>query len=139
MRNKDNGEKQDSVLQNQFTHYLTTAAQRKMKDYLIQLQKYQEMMLAVGDMDDEIADQDGQEDEAGLPLLMRIQNEALLEALLSMEEREQYVLLSYALESKNFVALARELGLSYKGLATVYYRAIKKIRKSMEGKKHEFP
>lgn len=46
-------------------------------------------------------------------------------------DRELYVLLERAVEEKTFDELASELNIGYKGVAAIYYRAIKKIRDRM--------
>lgn len=50
-----------------------------------------------------------------------------------MGERERYVLLNRALEEKSFEMLSLELGLTYKGVSAIYYRAIQKIKNRMKG------
>lgn len=52
---------------------------------------------------------------------------------MGLTERERYILLAHVLDERNFAALARELGLGYKGTAAIYYRAVQKVRKSMGG------
>lgn len=67
-----------------------------------------------------------------LPLLLQLENDSLLYALKEINERERHVFLSRILDEKSFEVLAAELGLSYKGVAAIYYRAIAKIKKKME-------
>lgn len=57
----------------------------------------------------------------------------LLEALQQLGERERYVFLSRALGEKSLERLSIELGLTYKGTAAIYYRAIHKIKQKMGG------
>lgn len=70
---------------------------------------------------------------ADIPLYMRLQNEKLLFALSQLTERERYVYFSRTLDERDFEELGAELGLSYKGVAAIYYRAIQKIKKKMKG------
>ena len=134
MWSRNQGQTADEILQNKFTAYVTRAVRRRKRDYLDKLNKYQEKMCTYEDVD--IAEIVGIESEVieGLPILMRIQNEALLDSLLMLSEREQYILLSCALREKSFTELSEEWGLSYKGIAAIYYRAIQKIQGKMGGK-----
>lgn len=68
-----------------------------------------------------------------LPLMDAIENGALLEALQKLNERERQVFLARTLEEADFETLGAKLGLSYKGVAALYYRTIQKIKKSIEG------
>ena len=68
-----------------------------------------------------------------LPFSMKMENEALLMAFLSLNERERYVLLKRIVDEVSIEDLAEGLGLGYKGAAAVYYRAIKKIKRKMKG------
>lgn len=66
-----------------------------------------------------------------IPLYVRLQNEKLFWALSTLTERKRNVFFACALEEKYYDKLAAELGLSYKGVAAIYYRAIQKIKKRM--------
>ncbi len=134
MWTRNQGQTVNEIQQNKFTAYVTRAVRRRKRDYLDKLNKYQEKMCTYEDVD--IAEIVGIESEVieGLPILMRIQNESLLDAILMLSEREQYILLSCALKEKSFTGLSQELGMSYKGIAAIYYRAIQKVRKKMGGK-----
>ena len=68
-----------------------------------------------------------------LPLMDVIENGALLEALQKLNERERQIFLARTLEEEDFETLGVRFGLSYKGVAALYYRTIQKIRKSIEG------
>ncbi len=134
MWTRNQGQTADEILQNKFTAYVTSAIRRRKMDYLDKLKKYREKMCTYDDAD--VAESARIEWEAieGLPILMRIQNETLLEAILMLSEREQYILLSCALKEKSFAELSQELGLSYKGIAAIYYRSIQKIQRRMGGR-----
>ncbi len=134
MWTRNQGQTADEILQNKFTAYVTRAVQRKKKDYLKKLKNYQDRVCTLDEA--EMAGIASIESKAveRLPILMRIQNEALLDAVLMLSEREQYILLNCALKEKTFTELSQELGLSYKGIAAIYYRAIQKIQRRMGGK-----
>ena len=68
-----------------------------------------------------------------LPLWEKIESGALLYALKQLDERERYVFLARVLDKRPFDVIGVKLGLSYKGAAAVYYRAILKLKKSIEG------
>ena len=68
-----------------------------------------------------------------LPLWEKIESSALLYALKQLDERERYVFLARVLDKRPFDVIGVQLGLSYKGAAAVYYRAIRKLKKSIEG------
>lgn len=72
---------------------------------------------------------------AEMPLMMKLENQELLLALQMLGERERYVLLNRALEEKSFEMLSMELGLTYKGVSAIYYRAVQKVRNRMRGGK----
>ena len=53
-----------------------------------------------------------------------------------MSERERHIFLARVLDEKSFEELANTYGLGYQGVAAVYYRAIRKIRKWMKEDGH---
>lgn len=61
------------------------------------------------------------------------ETEELLTALKSIKDREQYVFLARVLDEKGFGEIAGKLGISYKGVAAIYYRTGEKLRKRLEG------
>ena len=67
-----------------------------------------------------------------LPLWENIESGALLYALKQLDERERYVFLAHVLDKRPFDVIGVQLGLSYKGAAAVYYRSIRKLKKSIE-------
>lgn len=67
-----------------------------------------------------------------LPLIMHFENEALICAIHCLSARERYVLLSRGVGGFSFKEIAACLGMSYKGAAAIYYRAVDKIKRNME-------
>ena len=55
----------------------------------------------------------------------------LAQALGQISDRERYIFFARALEKRSFDDLAAELGIGYKGVAAVYYRAIQKLKKEL--------
>lgn len=123
----------DDILRNCFTAYIASAVQHRRIDYIKQLEKCQEIN---GHMEKIYYPESFDLERAalnGLPITMKMENEALLQVFLELEERERYVLLKRVIDETSLEDLANELGLTYKGAAAVYYRAVKKIRNRMGG------
>lgn len=132
---KNNGQTEEEILRNRFTSYLMIAIQRRRKDYI----QYQLRNVEItGLMDSIEADEQYDIEEEALsemPLMMKLENQELLLALQMLGERERYVLLNRALEEKSFDMLSMELGMTYKGVSAIYYRAVQKVRNRMRGGK----
>lgn len=129
---RNEGQEQDEILQNRFTSYLLAAVHRRRAQYIDEEVKAQKISSL---MEERTIDSTFDLDEEALseiPLYMRLQNEKLFWALSTLTERERYVFFACALEEKDYEKLATELGLSYKGVAAIYYRAIQKIKKKMK-------
>lgn len=133
MWQRNNGKEEVEKLQNRFTAYLVTAVRRKRAAYMNQRNKLIQMEYA--------AERDNWNYQAGvyhdmfeeLPLLMHLENDRLFYALKYLNERERYIFLERVLNEMSFEELAAELGLSYKGVAAIYYRTVQKIKKQMKG------
>lgn len=131
MWQQNNGQAEEE-LQVRFTGYLIQAVKRTRRDYLNKLCQYSaremptDTVYATGKALD-------QEIEGNLPLRDVIESRALLCALKSLDDRERYVFLSRVLDDCPFDALGVRLGLTYKGAAAVYYRAVRKLRESIKG------
>lgn len=132
MWQRNNGQNESDILQNQFTAYLMTAIQRRRDEYTRQMWKRLERECLTSEIQTEQGYNPEREILEELPLLLRLENDALLYALKEISERERHVFLSRVLDEKSFESLASELGLSYKGVAAIYYRAVEKIKKRME-------
>lgn len=134
MWQKNNGKSETEIIQNQFTAYLATAVKRRRNDYIQQIDRRQQIESLTKDfpfMSECTIEQDM---FLGLPVLMQLEDNVLLQALKELSERERYIFLERALDGKSFEILAEETGLAYKGVTAVYYRAIQKIKKKMEVK-----
>ena len=130
---RNEGREQDEVLQNKFTAYLLSAVQRRKALYIDTLVKAQQISRLIEETAMDSTFELEQEALQGIPLYMRIQNEKLFWSLSHLTERERYVFFNRALDERSLDELAAELGLSYKGVAAVYYRALQKIKKEMKG------
>ena len=127
MRQRGNGQIGDE-LQIRFTGYLIQAVKRTQRDYLMSLYKdstqevLTEEIYAIGKtLEQEVMEQ--------MSFWETIEDSALLYALKQLDERERYILLGRVLDEHSFDLLGAKQGLSYKGAAAVYYRAIKKVRR----------
>ena len=135
MWKRNDGTDEVNAVQNRFTAYLVRAIQRQKYQYLKKLFQRQEQENSVDPMETPELWPGEVDLLAGLPPLAQIENQRLLYALMDLTERERYILLVRILDERNFAALAGELGLGYKGVAAIYYRAVQKVRKSMGGGK----
>lgn len=131
MWQRNNGQAREE-LQIRFTGYLIQAVRRTQRDYLRALCKYgeNEILTEVFCAVRQTLEQEVME---RLPLWENIESGALLYALKQLDERERYVFLARVLDKRPFDVIGVQLGLSYKGAAAVYYRAIRKLKKSIEG------
>lgn len=129
---KNNGQNESEALQNKFTAYLSMAIRRRRNDYIRQAIRQQQteylMEELVSDLDYNLEQKLLDE----LPLMIRLENDALLQALREIGQRERSVFLARVLDEKSFEELADEFGLSYKGAAAMYYRAVQKIKNRMK-------
>ena len=130
---RNEGHEQDDVLQNRFTAYLLSAVQRRKAQYIDTLMKVQQTSTLIEETVMDIEFDLEAEVSQEIPLYMRLQNEKLFLSLSRLTERERYVFFTRALDERSLDELASELGLSYKGVAAIYYRTIQKIKKSMKG------
>lgn len=132
MRQKNKGNSETEIIQNQFTAYLATAVQRRRNDYIQQMNRRQQMESSADDFPFMPECSIKQDMLLGLPVLMQIEDNILLQALKELNERERYIFLERTLEGKSLETLAQEMGLGYKGVAAVYYRTVQKIKRKME-------
>lgn len=132
MRCKGNNSADSTILQRRYTAYLNLVLYRKRKDYLrsqkLRIEKETEAKQKNDYMSD-IAEDDFFE---GLPLLQQIENPALAAGLRELKERDRQILIAHAIEGRSYDELSLELGLPYKSVATIYYRALQKIKERME-------
>lgn len=137
-KKKNNGE--NSYLQNMFTAYVAKAVRNRRRDILRARMKRQEneMYVDVQEFFRVYEDKLGvsgkkSENEAVSFEEIDFQNEALERAIWNLSDRDRHVLFARILEERSYEELSEELGIAYKGVAAVYIRAIKKIRKEIEG------
>lgn len=132
MWQRNNGKSETEILQNSFTAYLTAAVQHRRNNYIRQAVKLQQMENVAENI--QYNHGYGMEEDMllGLPLSMQLEDSALLHVLKEVNERERHVFLARVLDERSFESLAGELGLGYKGVAAIYYRTLRKIKKKMK-------
>ena len=130
---RNEGLEQDEIIQNKFTAYLLSAVQRRKAQYIDTQVKTQHISMLIEEtLADDAFDLE-KEASQGIPLYMRLQNEKLFLSLSRLTERERYVFFTRALDERSLEELAGDLGMSYKGVAAIYYRTVEKIRRNMKG------
>ena len=130
---RNEGQEQDEILQNRFTSYLLAAVHRRRAQYIDEEVKAQKISSLMEERTMDSTFDLEEEALSEIPLYMRLQNEKLFWSLSTLTERERYVFFNRALDERSLDELAAELGLSYKGVAAIYYRAVQKIKKKMKG------
>lgn len=124
---RNDGRSKDHILQNQFTAYLTIAIARRKSILLAERIKLRGNELPM-EFNGYYAAPDPQPETVEQ---MDFKSELLEQALWSLNERDRYIVFSHAITGRDFKELAKELGLSYKGTAAAYYRAMKTIKHTM--------
>lgn len=126
MHQWNDGSNADNALQNQFTAYLSTAIQNTRKKYIHNRIKQSQSEIWIEEIEyiSDVQSTNFTEFIAEVDTLLTI--------LKMLNDRERQVLIARVIEEKSFDTIASELGISYKGAATLYYRTIAKLRKILE-------
>lgn len=135
MRQRNNEQDDVNILQNRFTAYLIKAIRRQKKDYMAKKNRLLAHEISGDFQEINLPDRNTPELLEQLPVLMCLENMALLEAVRSLNELEQDILFARVLEQYSYDELAQMLGLRYKGASAAYYRVIQKLRQKMRGEK----
>ena len=126
MLHKNDGSSEHAILQNQFTSYLSLAVGNARIDFIrakiARLKREQ-----VTDQYELLFTQEVFEVE------LFLENEALLQAIRDIREKERYVFLARVLKEKKFKEIAKDLGMGEKGVAAIYYRTVRKLRDILKG------
>jgi RNA polymerase sigma factor (sigma-70 family) len=128
MIKKNDGISKDDICQNQFTAYVVLAVKRKRQSYIKKKQREHEKETRTK--------KEAEQSEfrtAGYDMWSRMepQNEKLMAAMQQLSLKERFVVTEYVLKGKPFKEIAQETGLKEKGVASAYYRSIKKLRAEM--------
>ena len=113
-----------NAIQNKFTAMLKTALHNRRIDYIIKQNRIASREFPLTDYTEII----GEEYDF---LQAMIDYDAVKNALKILTERERKIIILHILEDKDFAEIGNLLGLSYKGTATAFYRAIKKLRETL--------
>ena len=126
MYKKNNGLTEQEKLQNKFSAYIETTIVRYRMTYLryksrnyIGLCENEEEFESIPDTTDFVYDM--------------CSAECISNALKSLNEKERYVFVSKVIEERDFNEIAETMGMKYKGVTTLYYRAIAKLKTMLEG------
>lgn len=128
---RNDGSDEINAVQNQFTAYLTTAIRNARTQYIRNKVRRLQIELTI----DEI-------EYLGIPAENQMEKltdaEDLLAALQIIRKKERYVLIARVIDEKGFEEIARELGMTYKGAAAIYYRTLEKLKRMLGGDMDEF-
>ena len=130
-KKRNEGIEYDDVLQNRFTAYLLTAVKRRKLSYaegIVKIQRSDSLLYHINnakafDFETHLIE--------SLPLDIQLKNDRIFDALLSLTDQEKFVFLQRIICETSFEKIAQELALSYKGVAGIYYRAMRKVREYM--------
>lgn len=125
MYKKNNGSTEQEMLQNQFSAYVKKAVHNRRIQFLTEKSRKFRFETPLFDLDYLLFDT--------TDIIQEItDHETVRQALRSIKENERRIVLERIIEEKSFGQLSDELGMSYKTVASLYYRAIKKLRRFME-------
>ena len=129
---RNDGKGESNIIQNRFTAYTVLAIQRKKSAVLRHRREIAEFELSI-DFDSDLTWVQSQQESGFSDLMMQFEIAAFEQALDRLSKRDRYILVARLLHKRTFSELAQELGLGYKGVTAVYYRAIQRIRKELRG------
>lgn len=135
MRKRNDGTDPINAVQNRFTAYLPQAIGRQKGQCIKKKAKKAAVENGIDPVEHEYLWPEEVDMLAGLSPLARMENQHLLRALVSLTDRERYILLAHVPDERDFSALSAELGLGYKGVAAVYYQTVQKSKQEMRGDK----
>lgn len=136
MNKRKNGRTESNIIQAKFTVYLMKAVwnyHAKYKNIISRQKQYEVSWDLQEDWGGGLIEQDMLD---GLSLLDQLENQDLVRALCMLSTRELEVVLAKVVEEKRLAEIAKSIDLGYKGAASVYSRAIKKLRYHMKGGNH---
>ena len=131
--NKNNYIAKNSDVQNKFTAYLSISLKRRKVSYL-QSKSIQAKREVIFDMFDSLPEMQIFPNILNdLPFIEQIENQKLLNALLSLKKRDLYILLSKVLGELTYAEIAHILEMKYTAVTNAYYRIINKIKEELDG------
>lgn len=135
MRHRNDGQGEVNALQNRVTAYLLTAVRRQKCAYIQKRNQIKNNEVPIVPETEETMDccVDGLMEH--LSPMEQMEDMALMDALKLLTAKERYVLFGRLLNESEYETLGETLGLRYSGVAAIYRRVIKKLRKELEGGK----
>ncbi len=132
MQYRNSGANEEHIVQNRFTAYLLVALRRRRVDFLRHRYGHQQHEQSVEAINTAYASIYDMEDAICQTLDLQTEYAALMRLLDTLQERERTILLSRAMENCSFAELADKYHMGYKGVATIYYRTIQRIKKELK-------
>ena len=118
-------QKDQHITQNQFTSYLKKAVRFRRIRYLTNRSRITSNELPLTESEFALPDK--------IDIIQEIADyEAMQQAMKSIKEKERRIVLARIVEEKDFDEIAKELGMTYKAVTSLYYRVLKKLRQHME-------
>ena len=131
MKPKNNGQKEDIILQKKFTTYVELAAKRRRKDYFVLQYRDMEISSSLEEFDVAYAFDFECERMEGIPGWMVIENKALQEELQKLSDRNLCIFWNHVVEKESLANIARDLEIPYDTVTAIYYRTLKSIKEAM--------
>ena len=120
-----------NAVQNKFTAYLKCATRNYRIDYIKKKTKINNTVLPLESFGDIKTEEDN--------LIMAVaEYDALKSALKNLTDKERDILLERIFNEKDFEALGKKYGISYKGAAAIFYRTLAKLRMMLGGNDNGF-
>jgi len=128
---KNNGQKEDIILQKRFTTYVELAFKRRRKDYFSLRYRDMEITSSMEEFDVASSFDIERETLADIPGWMVLENNILQEELLKLSDRNRCIFWNHVVEKESLANIARNLEMPYDTVAAIYYRTRKKIKEVM--------
>lgn len=126
MFNKNNGSNENNRTQNQFTAYLKKAVHYRRIRFLTDKARVDDKEQSLTDSEFALPDK--------TDIIQEIADyEAIQQAMKSIKQKERYIVIARLIDEKDFDDIAKELGMTYKAVTSLYYRVLKKLHQYMEG------
>ena len=121
----------DNAIQNRFTAMLVVSTRNKKLDFIEKRRKSSLRELSIDDYEFFLTDSNDFVDTLA-------DLDVLRSALKLLDEKERNIIIEHIVGDKDFAKIGLQYGLTYKGTATVFYRAVKKIRNIIGRFNNEF-
>ena len=126
MYKKNDGISENDKLQNRFSSYVSMSIHRERMLYIKRKVRRLEFEVVLDEIHLGIADSTNFSDTF-------CDNDNLTYALEKLSAKERHIFLTHILDEKSFIQIADEMGMKWKSVATVYYRAVTKLKEILKG------